>query len=157
VFCVGDCIAYPLHGAGYVESIERKEILGEKKQYYILRFVSVDAKVMVPVDGAEDKGLRSLVTRAQGETVLSYLAETGEDDCDNWNRRYRENLEKMKTGNIFDTALVVRRLSFRYRERGLSGGEMKMLHTAQKLLAGELMISMGMSEIEMYERIEMIV
>jgi CarD family transcriptional regulator len=156
MFGIGDCIAYPLHGAGYVESIETKEILGAKKQYYVLRFVTVDAKVMVPVEGAEENGLRALATRAQGETILVFLAEMEQEDCENWNRRYRENLEKMRTGNIYDTALVVRRLSCRYREKGLSGGELKMLHTAQKLLVGELMISMGLSEIEMYERIEMI-
>ncbi len=157
MFGIGDGIAYPMHGAGYVEAIESKEILGENKQYYVLRFVTIGAKVLVPVDGAEKNGLRALVSKAQGETVLSFLLQIEEDDRNNWNRRYRENLEKIRTGNIYDTALVVRRLSCRYRERGLSGGELKMLHTAQKLLVGELMISMGMSEIEMYERIEIII
>ena len=157
MFGIGDCISYPMHGAGYVEAIETKQILGENRQYYVLRFVTIGAKVMVPVDGAEKNGLRALASRTQSETVLSFLLQIEEDDCQNWNRRYRENLDKIKTGDIYDTALVVRRLSCRYRERGLSGGEMKMLHTAQKLLVGELMISMGLSEIELYERIEMII
>ncbi len=157
MFGIGDCIAYPMHGAGYVEAIETKEILGQFKQYYVLRFVTVGAKVMVPVDGAEGHGLRALISKAQSETVLSFLLQFEEEDCENWNRRYRENLEKMRTGDIWDTALVVRRLSCRFREKGLSGGELKMLHTAQKLLAGELMVSMGLSEDEMYERMEMII
>jgi CarD family transcriptional regulator len=146
-----------MHGAGYVEGIETKEILGQNKQYYVLRFVTVGAKVMVPVDGAEGKGLRPLISRAQCDTLLAYLTQIEEESCENWNRRYRENLEKMRTGDVWDIAKVVRRLSCRYRDRGLSGGELKMLNTARKLLIGELMISLGLSELEMQERIEMII
>jgi len=154
VYGIGDCIAYPMHGAGYVEAIEKKEILGELKQYYVLRFMMVEAKVMVPVDNAVCSGLRPLISRDQCERVLQYLTQLEHEDCESWNRRYRENLEKMRTGDIWETARVVRRLSGRNREKGLSGGEMKMLHTARRLLLGELMISMGLSKEEMLERIE---
>lgn len=157
MFGIGDCIAYPMHGAGYVEAIENKEILGELKQYYVLRFVTVGAKVMVPVKSAEGNGLRSLISKEQSESVLSFLTQMDETGCENWNRRYRENLEKMRTGDIWETAKVVRRLSWRKRKKGLSGGETKMLNTARRLLMGELMISMGLSEQEMLDRIETLV
>lgn len=156
MFGIGDCIAYPMHGAGYVEAIEEKEILGELRRYYVLRFVTVGAKVMVPVESAEKGGLRHLISRAQSETVLSFLTQVEQEDCENWNRRYRENLEKMRTGDVWETAMVVRRLSFRNRDRGLSGGELKMLNTARRLLIGELMIALGLSEQEMQDRIEML-
>jgi CarD family transcriptional regulator len=108
------------------------------------------------VESAEKGGLRHLISRAQSETVLSFLTQVEQEDCENWNRRYRENLEKMRTGDVWETAMVVRRLSFRNRDRGLSGGELKMLNTARRLLIGELMIALGLSEQEMQDRIEML-
>lgn len=154
MFGIGDCIAYPMHGAGYVESIEEKCILGEVKSYYVLSFVTVGAKVMVPVENAHANGLRPLISKEQCEKVLAFLTQQGGEECENWNRRYRENLEKMRTGDVWETAIVVRRLNERRRDKGLSGGELKMLNTARQLLVGELMTVLEVSEEEIEQRVE---
>ena len=121
MFEIGDRVAYPMHGAGIVELIEEKEILGQLQRYYVLRFALGGMKVMVPVEG-KDIGLRAIIGKEEGMKGLEFLSQPCGEECDNWNRRYRENLEKMRTGSIFDTAEVVRALSHRDKEKGLSTG-----------------------------------
>lgn len=153
MFAVGDRVAYPMHGAGVVEMIEEKEILGRLQQYYVLRFALGGMKVMVPVEGKEI-GLRAIIDKKQGEKVLEFLSQPCQDDCENWNRRYRENLEKMRTGSIFDTAAVVRSLSHRDKQKGLSTGEKKMLNSAKQILISELILSLDLAEDDVVKCIE---
>lgn len=153
MFEIGDRVAYPMHGAGIVELIEEKEILGQLQRYYVLRFALGGMKVMVPVEGKE-VGLRSIIDKEEGIKVLEFLSQPCGEECDNWNRRYRENLEKMRTGSIFDTAEVVRALSHRDKEKGLSTGEKKMLSSAKQILASELILSLDMEEQDVLARIE---
>lgn len=154
MFNIGDRVAYPMHGAGVIEAVEEKEILGQVKQYYILRFAVGGMKVMVPVEGVEDAGLRAIITEEEGSTVLKFLSVVCEEECSNWNRRYRENLEKMKTGKVYDIAEVVKTLTHRDREKGLSTGERKMLGSARQILASELVFSLGKEEDEILTMIE---
>lgn len=154
MFSVGDRIAYPMHGAGVIEAVEEKEILGEVKRYYVLRFAMGGMKVMVPIDKAAEGGLRPIISRQEGERVITFLSEACPAECDNWNRRYRENFERMRTGSAMDTAEVVRALTLRERQKGLSTGERKMLHTAKQILCSELVLMLQMEEEQVLQIIE---
>ena len=150
MFSVGDMVCYPMHGVGVIESIEEQQVLGETARYYVLRFVLGRMTAMVPVKSAEAVGLRALSEASVCERVLSYLAEDAPlDESDNWNRRYRENLDKLRGGDIFAVADVVKCLSRRDRQKGLSAGERKMLATARQVLLAEICTVCGREESEL--------
>ncbi len=146
MFKIGDKVVYPMHGAGIIESIEEKEVLGEKRQYYILRLPVGDMKVMIPINNGEGVGLREVVDWEGVERVLSILRQQCSAMSPNWNRRYRANLEKIKSGNIYEVAEVVRNLIKRDREKGLSSGERKMLENARQILISELVLATELEE-----------
>ncbi len=146
MFKIGDKVVYPMHGAGVIESIEEKEVLGEKRQYYILRLPVGDMKVMIPINNGEEVGLREVVGWEGVERVLSILRQQCSAMSPNWNRRYRANLEKIKSGNIYEVAEVVRNLIKRDREKGLSSGERKMLENARQILISELVLATELEE-----------
>jgi CarD family transcriptional regulator len=135
-----------MHGAGVIESIEEKEVLGEKRQYYILRLPVGDMKVMIPISNCDGVGLRSVVTRDEVQKVFKILKGQGSTMSTNWNRRYRANLDKIKSGNIYEVAEVVRNLIQRDKEKGLSSGEKKMLENARQILISELVLATEMEE-----------
>lgn len=138
MFQIGDKIVYPMHGAGIIEDIEEKEILGETLMYFILKFPVGNMKIMVPVNNCDDLGIRTIVNEEELMKALGILHECKNDMDSNWNRRYRENLEKLKTGNIMDIAEVVKDLYIMDREKGLSTGEKKMLNNAKQILVSEI-------------------
>ncbi|NLI14441.1 CarD family transcriptional regulator [Pelotomaculum propionicicum] len=146
MFKIGDKVVYPMHGAGVIESIEEKEVLGEKRQYYILRLPVGDMKVMIPINNGEEVGLREVVGWEGVERVLSILRQQCSAMSPNWNRRYRANLEKIKSGNIYEVAEVVRNLIKRDQEKGLSSGERKMLENARQILISELVLATELEE-----------
>lgn len=149
LFAVGDLVCYPMHGVGIVEGIEEQEVLGEKAQYYVLRFVMGRMTAMVPVSAAEQVGLRPLVDATVVDEVEAYLKDDGcLLESDNWNQRYRDNLDKLRLGDIFGVADVVKCLIHRDQERGLSAGERKMYLTARQVLVAELAASSGREESE---------
>ncbi len=154
MYNIGDKIVYPMHGAGTIEAIERQEILGEECNYYVLRFAVGGIKVMVPVQKVEGAGLRNIVDPVVCEEVMDLLACSPEVECDNWNRRYRENFEKMKTGDIFEVAEVVRSLAARDKEKGLSSGERKMFNNAKLILISEMVLAGDNDEEAIREQIE---
>ncbi len=141
MFKVGDKIVYPMHGAGTIESIEEKEILGEKQKYYIMKMPVGDIKVMVPTKNAEMIGVRDVIANETAQGVLDVLASENTDMSTNWNKRYRDNMEKMKSGDIYEVADVVRNLSFKQKEKGLATGEKKMLSNAKQILISELVLA----------------
>jgi CarD family transcriptional regulator len=143
MFSIGDRVVYPMHGAGTIEGIEEKEVLGKKHRYYVLRLPIGDMKVMIPVDNTEEIGLREVISSEDVDKVLSVLKEECTEMSSNWNRRYRSNLEKIKSGDIFEVAGVVRNLSGREKEKGLSTGERKMLDSAREILISELILAKG--------------
>ena len=140
MFNVGDQIVYPMHGAGTIDSIEEKDILGEKQSYYILRMPG-EIKVMVPVDKAEQVGVRNIIDKTSADKVFSLLSQDETEMDKNWNKRYRDNMEKIKSGDIYEIADVVRNLSFKQKEKGLSTGEKKMLLNATQILVSELSLA----------------
>jgi len=154
LFNVGDKIVYPMHGAGVIDSIEEKEILGEKKQYYILKMPG-EVKVMVPTANAENMGVRNIIDKNGAKKVLSILEKDETEMPENWNKRYRDNLEKIKTGDVYEVADVVRNLTFKQKERGtLSTGEKKMLDNAKVILVSELALAEGSSNDEIEQLVE---
>ena len=148
MFNVGDNIVYPMHGAGTIDAIEEKEILGEKQQYYIIKMPG-EVKVMVPTSKAETMGVRNIIDSQGAGKVLKLLEADETEMSNNWNKRYRDNLDKMKTGNIYEVADVVRNLSFKQKEKGsLSTGEKKMLNNAKLILVSELVLAENASKDE---------
>jgi CarD family transcriptional regulator len=157
VYCIGDLVSYPMHGAGVIESIEERETSEGVSRYYVLHFPIGDMKVMVPVDNIEGVGLRNVITLQEYAMVIQRLGE--DDDCcsDNWNKRYRENLDKMRSGNIFDMADVVKNLTLREHKKGLSTGERKMLGNARQILLSEMVLVSGEDEAKLSEMIDRII
>ncbi|WP_231684385.1 CarD family transcriptional regulator [Phosphitispora fastidiosa] len=151
MFNVGDKVVYPMHGAGVIEAIEEQEVLGEKRQYYIMRMPIGDMKVMIPINNVSEIGLRQVINEEGVQKVLDILHEKQNTMSQNWNHRYRNNLEKIKSGNIYEVAEVVRNLILREQEKGLSTGERKMLENARQILISELVLARGAEE----EKIEL--
>ena len=152
MFNVGDKIVYPMHGAGTIDSIEEKNILGENQFYYVIRMPG-EVKVMVPTDRAEQIGVRNVIGKEEAEKVISILGEDETEMSQNWNKRYRDNMEKMKSGSVYEVADVVRNLSFKQKEKGLSTGEKKMLSNAKQILVSELVLAEHASQDEVEELI----
>lgn len=143
MFSVGDKIVYPMQGAGVIQKIEEKRILGETKKYYILKLPGNDINIMIPVDSSESIGIRRVSDRETIEHVLQMLHEDSTPMDSNWNRRYRENMDKLKSGDIEQVAEVVRNLIRNDREKKLSTGERKLLTGAKRILISELILAMG--------------
>ena len=143
MFLVGDKVVYPMHGAGVIEAIEKRMILGEVREYYVLRMPIGEMQVLVPVHTIRDAGLRPIVGRETAARVFALLSEAATQEQGNWNRRYRSNLEKLKSGDIFELAAVVRNMTRRDQEKGLSTTEKKMLENARQLLVSELALVEG--------------
>ena len=153
MFNVGDKIVYPMHGAGTIDAIEEKDILWEKQNYYIIKMPG-EVKVMVPISKAGDVGVRSVINKEEAGKVLEILEANETEMSNNWNKRYKENMDKMKSGSIYEVADVVRNLSYKQKEKGLSTGEKKMLNNAKQILVSELVLAEHASENEVENLVE---
>lgn len=143
MFSVGERICYPMHGVGVVEKIEDRTVLGETSQYYVLRFIANKMTAMVPVATSQNVGLRPVISSGECQSVLDYLQSEPCKESDNWNQRYRDNFAKLKQGDIYDVADVVKCLKKRDTDKGLSAGERKMFMTASQVLIAELSVASG--------------
>ena len=151
MYKVGDKVVYPHHGAGTVVKKEKREVLGEKREYLTIKILHNDMTVNVPSENAEKVGLRKVIGEDMVKVVVKALTGGGTQMPKNWNRRFKHNRDKMKTGDILELAEVVRNLSLRDREKGLSTGEKQMFVKAKKILASELMYAKDMDEEEAAE------
>ncbi|HVV57559.1 MAG TPA: CarD family transcriptional regulator [Gaiellaceae bacterium] len=154
MYKVGDKVVYPHHGAGTVVKREKKDVLGEIREYLTIKIDHNDMTVNVPAENAERVGLRKVIDEEAVKKVLKYLTSGGTEMPKNWNRRFKHNRDKMKTGDIFELAEVVRNLALRDGEKGLSTGEKQMYVKAKKILASELMYAKNMGEEETFEWLE---
>ena len=143
MYKIGDSVVYPMHGAGIIEDIEVKEVLGKEQSYYVVRMPIGDMKVMVPMDNAAGVGMRDVIEKAEAEKVLTAFRTVETDVIQNWNKRFRENMVRIKSGDIFEVAAVVKSLMLRDREKGLSTGERKMLSNAKQILISEIVVATG--------------
>jgi CarD family transcriptional regulator len=151
LYRVGDKVVYPHHGAGTIVKKETREVLGEKREYLTIKILHNDMTVNVPADNADRVGLRKVIDEQMVSKVLKALTGSGTTMPKNWNRRFKHNRDKMKTGDIFELAEVVRNLSLRDRDKGLSTGEKQMFVKAKKILISELMYAKGLDEEETAE------
>jgi CarD family transcriptional regulator len=146
LFGVGDKVVYPHHGAGTVIKKESREVLGEKREYLTIQILHNDMTVQVPADNAEMVGLRRVIDEKRIDVVIKALTAGETEMPKNWNRRFKHNRDKMKTGDILELAEVVQNLSLREHEKGLSTGEKQMFVKAKKILSSELMYAMDLTE-----------
>jgi CarD family transcriptional regulator len=151
---VGDKVVYPHHGAGKVLKKEEKEVLGEVREYLTIKILHNDMTVMVPCENAHRAGLRRVIGEDDVERVLAVLRDDMSAMPKNWNRRFKHNRDKMKTGDVFELAEVVRNLAIRDFDKGLSTGEKQMFTRAKKILSSELMYALDMEEKEAEEYLD---
>jgi CarD family transcriptional regulator len=148
LYDVGEKVVYPHHGAGTVVKKESREVLGQKREYLTIKILHNDMTVQVPAENAEKVGLRKVIDEDMVTVVVKALTGNGTQMPKNWNRRFKHNRDKMKTGDILELAEVVRNLALRDHEKGLSTGEKQMFVKAKKILASELMYAKNMDEEE---------
>ena len=154
MFKVGDYIVYPMYGAGIITEIVEKDFLGEMRTYYNVSLPYCRMEASVPVDNTEKLGVRSIIDPGRIEEVIAELRKDTEPMNPNWNKRYRENTERMQTGDILEVAAVVRNLVRTDRQKPLSTGEKKLLSTAKQILESELVYSGGYTMEEADEMVE---
>ena len=142
----GEKVVYPHHGAGVVLKKESTELLGETREYLTIKILHNDMTVKVPTENAQITGLRPVIDEDEIKKVISVLSDEVSDMPKNWNRRFKYNKEKIKTGNVFELAEVVRNLALREMEKGLSTGEKQMYTRAKKILASEFMYALDKDE-----------
>ena len=150
MFNIGDKIAHPMHGAGVIDGIEKRNINGIEREYYILKLPVGDMLVMIPTEMSSEIGVRPIVDPEEAENILNSIPDIEINMTANWNKRYRENMLRIKSGNLMEVAAVVKGLMSREAERGLSTGERKMLHSAKQIFISEIVLSQSRS----YEDIE---
>lgn len=156
-FVVGDNAVYPGHGVGEVTSIETKEIMGSKQTFYSIRILESGMKIMVPKANVTNVGLRPIISKDEAGKVLEILKQKNvKIDTQTWNRRYREYMEKIKTGSVYEIAEVLRDLFLLRVDKELSFGERKMLDTARSLLFKELSLATSQSELSEQEDVRAI-
>jgi len=145
---VGETVVYPHHGAAVIEKREKRTLQGEERDYLVLRLTYGDLTLMVPADATDEVGLRNVVTKEQAEEVISVLKRRDGAMPTNWSRRFKANYEKLRSGDIFQVAEVVRNLALREQAKGLSAGEKRMLTKSKQILVSELSASISKSEDE---------
>ena len=151
---IGDQVVYPHHGAGKVLKKEQKEVLGETREYLTIKILHNDMTVMVPCENAGKAGLRRVIGDEDVRKVLAVLRDDVSQMPKNWNRRFKHNRDKIKTGDVFELAEVVRNLAIREADKGLSTGEKQMYTRAKKILASELMYALDKEEDDAEEYLE---
>ena len=148
MFRKGDKVVYPHHGAAVIEDLVERDMAGERRTYFKLRLAHGDLTLMVPIDNTAEVGLRGVVSRREVKKVLDVLREDESNMPTNWSRRFKTNVEKIKSGDIYQVAEVVRNLSIRDKDKGLSAGEKRMLAKARQILISELTFAYDQPEEE---------
>jgi len=146
VFRKGDTVVHPEHGAAVIEELRDREFLGEKRKYLVLRVAYGDLTLMIPVDSTDEVGLRQVVSKSEVKKVLAVLREDESVMAANWSRRFKNNMEKLHSGDPYQVAEVLRNLAIRDREKGLSAGEKRMIQKARQILISELSYATSKTE-----------
>ncbi len=155
VFIAGDMAVYPAHGVGVIESIETQTVAGMDHSFYVMKIIENDMKIMIPTRNSDNVGLRAIIDQDEVESVMVILRERDiEISAQTWNRRYRDYMEKIKTGSIFEVAVVLRDLFLLSVDKDLSYGERKMMDTAKNLLVKEISLARNVAEDKTADQIE---
>ena len=144
-FQIGDKVVHPMYGAGILESVVQRKVGGVVRDYYIMKLPERSMVVMIPTENSEAIGVRPVIDCEQADRILASIPNIQVEMTSNWNHRYRENLERLKSGDLLEVAWVVKGLTQRETSRGLSTGERKMLHSARQILISELVLSKSIS------------
>ena len=153
MYNIGEKILYPMHGAGVIEDIETQEIMGDTRDYYVLRMPMDGMMVKIPVDNAETIGVRDIISIEETHKVMSYFETYTCEFNNNWNKRYRDNMQRIRSGDLLEVASVIKSLVIRENCRGLSTGERKMLHLAKQILISEIVLCLNSTYTEIEERL----
>lgn len=154
MYQVGDRVVHPMHGAGIIESIVQERLGGQLSSYYVFRMPSGGLTLKIPTGSCGAIGVRALSTSGRIREVLGAIPGLEIDRTTNWNRRYRENLDRLKSGDLLEVARVIKGLMWRDREKGLSNGERKMLHSAKQILVSVVVLVEGHTYPDAEQRIE---
>lgn len=146
MYKIGNTVVYPSHGLGVIEAIEEKSLMGMKQKFYILKIMEKGTRIMIPCNNAEKVGLREVIQSDDVRKVVKVLKEKPKAILPNWNKRYRESVEKIKSGSIYEVAAVFRNLSLLSKDKELSFGEKKMLCETRHLISSEISQAKGISE-----------
>jgi Transcriptional regulators, similar to M. xanthus CarD len=141
---IGDKITHPMHGAGIIEEVVQQRVDGELRDYFVMRMTYGAMTVMVPKDSCEAIGVRAIIQEAEADALMDAFEGLESDENQNWNKRYRENMLKIKSGDLYQVAAVVKGLLARDRDRGLSTGERKLLSSAKQILISEIALAKGL-------------
>ena len=153
MYKIGDQIAHPLHGAGTISAIESRRVNGTNRDYYMMHIPVGDMTVMIPTETCALIGIRPVIGGVEADSILAAIPDIEVTDNTNWNKRYRENMLRIKSGDLLEVAAVIKSLVFRDNERGLSTGERKMLHSAKQIFISELVIAQNIAYEEAENRL----
>lgn len=142
MFKTGDRIVHPMHGAGVVEDIVERRVAGVTRSYYVLHIPIGDMRVLIPTKSTSNIGVRAVVDRESAERIFETVKYLEPDCAQNWNQRYRDNMEKLRSGNLIEVSRVIKGLLIRDRVKVLSTGERRMLHSAKQILISELVLAL---------------
>lgn len=153
MFHIGDKVVHPMHGAGVIDGIVTEKVGSAQQDYYVFKMPVGGLVLKIPVATSQIIGLRNIATAEEADALIAAISSMQVDMTSNWNHRYRENMERLKSGDLYSVAHVIKGLTQRDNERGLSNGERKMLHTAKQILVSELVLSLGADSREVENRI----
>jgi len=143
MFSIGDKVVHPMHGAGVIDGVVTEKIGMSSQDYYVFKMPVGGLVLKIPVASSHLVGLRNIVDAGTAMELIDAISRMDVEMTSNWNRRYRENMERLKSGDLYEVARVIKGLACRDSERGLSNGERKMLHTAKQILISEMVLAMG--------------
>lgn len=152
MFSVGDMVVHPMHGAGVIDGIVHEKLGGAAQDYYVFKMLVGGLLLKIPTANSDAIGLRPVSDRAAVRALFDALPGMATGECANWNKRYRENLQRLKSGDLYELARVIKGLTLRDRERSLSTGERKLLHSAKQILISEIVLS-GLGSYEQVEQL----
>ena len=150
MFSIGDQVVHPMHGAGVIDDIVQERIMGEKREYYVFKMPVGGLVLKIPVANSQIIGIREVISCAEAETLLETITSITVEANTNWNKRYQENMQRLKSGDLMEVARVIKCLMLREAERGLSTGERKLLHSAKQIFISEVVLATQ----EPYQQIE---
>ena len=154
MFSVGDLVVHPMHGAGVIDAIVREKVAGSTQDYYVFKMPVGGLLLKIPTANSQAIGIRSIIQRPEAEALIEAIPSMPVEENSHWNKRYRENMARLKSGDLYEVARVIKGLLFRERKRGLSNGERKMLHSAKQILLSELVLAEDSGYEELEKRVE---
>ena len=154
MFSIGDLVVHPMHGAGVIDGIVKEKIAGVWQEYYVFKMPVGGLLLKIPVSNSQTIGVRPIMSRNEAEALVAAMPELEVENNANWNKRYRENMARMKSGDLYEVSRVVKALMHRDRQRGLSNGERKMLHNARQILISEIVMAEQAEYSELEKRVD---